>query len=63
LFVTVAENRIGNIREAARALPANLHPYYRLGYFPKVVANPLGPVWVSRDKADQQTHALVTRNV
>ena len=59
LFVTTAVDRVRNIREACKDLPAPLHPYYRLATFGEVQADFLGPVWLSRDASDTKRYALV----
>jgi Replication-relaxation len=59
LLVTVGAERIENIRQASADLPERLHPYYRLGRFPEVLRDFLGPVWKSRSAADPAAYALV----
>lgn len=48
LFVTLKQERVDNIREAVSDLPAELHVFYRLAVFDRVVEDFLGAVWQSR---------------
>jgi hypothetical protein len=59
LFVTMSEERIGNIRQACVSLPPQLHLYYRFATLSDVMMDFLGSVWLTRDSADTKRHALI----
>jgi hypothetical protein len=61
LFVTLKQEQIDNICEAVSDLPEQLHVFYRLAVFDRVVEDFLGAVWQSRLATDQKWYRL-TRN-
>jgi hypothetical protein len=63
LFVTLAPERIENIRLAMVDLPERLHGYYRLALFQDAVTDLLGPVWKTRAVSDTVPRALVQEPV
>src|SRR5947209_6258176 len=60
LFVTLGEERIENIRQAASNLPPRFHQYYRLATFERAMNDFFGPIWKSRDVFDTLLYRLVT---
>jgi hypothetical protein len=59
LFVTLAAERVENIRIAAADMKQDLHPYYRLTTLDAAENDFVGSVWKSRDVRDSLTYALV----
>jgi hypothetical protein len=59
LFVTLGQDRIANIRQALKDLPAELHPFYRFTAFEEAQADFLGPIWLSRSLEDTSRYRLV----
>jgi protein involved in plasmid replication-relaxation len=59
LFVTLAADRVENIRTAVSDMQQELHAYYRLTTLDAAVNDFVGSIWKSRDVRDNLTYALV----
>ncbi len=60
LFVTTTRTRIDNIRMSAKSTRRELHPYIRLATLDEASADFFGPIWVSRDAADETPSSIVS---
>jgi Replication-relaxation len=59
LFVTLAADRVENIRTAVSDMQQELHAYYRLTTLDAAVNDFVCSIWKSRDVRDNLTYALV----
>ena len=59
LFVSVGEERIAHIRQAASVLSARLHGYYRFTTFEEANANFLRGVWRNRSSTDTLIYPII----
>lgn len=59
LFVTLSKERVDNIRQSTRDLPAQLAQYYRLTTYNQAMGDFLAQIWVSRSASDTQLYPLV----
>ena len=59
LTITTSDQRIANMRAAARHLPPQFHQLYRFSTQEKISRNFLHDGWLNRDHADNSYHSLL----